>query len=283
MNSLKTCLKWPGSKNQSRVLLESYIRPLTFKSYIEPFCGSLALFLHLVNIGKITKDTIVILNDINLTLINFYKDIKDNSELLIDKVKEICKTDIDYYQYRKRFNEIKNTIKNTSTNTIEISALLLYLNKSCFNGLYRENKKGEFNSASNKKKYIISRDEIKNIKNISIIFNTFNITLKSESYEKVINQPLNSQTLLYLDPPYYPIKKMSFVDYTNSNFNFTDFFKNINSINVPYIICSNSFCKTVIDNCNNFIIDKIDSKRKINCNGDDRKCKELIIMNFMVV
>lgn len=270
--NLKSPIKWVGGKYQLKNIIEEQIIPLTFTKYIEPFAGGLSIFFHLINIEKINKDTIVILNDLNSVLINFYLDIKNNCELLIKKIEKICNSDRDYYYQRKKFNKIID-------HSITKSALFLYLNKTCFNGLYRLNKKGEFNASWNKKKYIIPENEITNIRNISKVFNTFNITFKNESYENIINSEKN--TLIYLDPPYYPIKKMSFL-YSKDDFDFDKFFENMNYINNSYIICSNSLCQTVIDNCKELIINKVDSLRKINSNIKDRKCKELLIMNYII-
>lgn len=321
--NLKSPIKWVGGKYQLRNIIEKQILPLTFIKYIEPFAGGLSIFFHLVNIEKINKNTIVILNDLNEILIRFYLDIKDNCELLIKKVKKICESDKDYYHYRKKFNELVGVEDHSPSKNdcLSKSALFLYLNKSCFNGLYRVNKRGEFNASWNKKKYKIPKCEITNIRNISKIFNEFNITFSFESYENIIasecenknecekenknecekvniNNSKNNintndikdnlnntnipNTLIYMDPPYYPIKKLSFL-YNKGDFDFDKFFENMNYIYNSYIICSNSSCQTVEDKCEKLVIDKINSLRKINSNGKDRKCKELLIMNYVLV
>ena len=248
------------------------------------------------------------MNDLNDVLINFYLDIKNNCELLIKKIKKICNSDQDYYHHRTKFNEMDHS--PSKNHSLSKSALFLFLNKSCFNGLYRVNKSGEFNASWNKKKYKIPENEIDNIRNISKIFNEFNITFKNESYENIVandsekkeseeekesdkkenivserkerNENEKMNILMYLDPPYYPIKKMSFL-YNSNEFDFKKFFKNMNNINDSYVICSNSFCETVEKKCKKLIINKINSLRKINSNINDRKCKELLIMNYIVI
>jgi len=292
-------IKWAGGKYQLREIISLQINPLNFTKYIEVFCGGLAILFHLINIGKINKKTIVILNDINKVLILFYICIKDNINLLINEIKLLCNSEKDYYIHREDFNkliineysihdytinkEIYSTIeKYKNKYIIKMSALFLYLNKSCFNGLFRLNKNGLFNTSSNKKKYIISKKEINNIINMSEIFNTFDITFKAEHYKNIIKSNDHKDTLMYIDPVYHPVNKSSFVNYTNIKFDFDDFFKCVNSIKHSYIVYSNSFCDQVLNTSKNFIIKKIDANRKINSKGSKRKCKELLMTNFIL-
>jgi len=279
---LKSPIKWLGGKHSLKDEISEKIIPISFNKYIELFCGGLSIFFHLINIEKINKNTKVILNDNNKVLILFYKMIKENSELLIKKIKSICNSKIDYYDHRTKFNTLLlkfNENNNLNENDIELSALFLYLNKTCYNGLYRLNKKGLFNSSYNKKKYIIPKNEVENIKNISVIFNTFNINFKNENYENIkIDE---KDTLVYLDPPYFKLNKTSFL--YNNKFDFDQYFKNINLIKDSYIVCSNSFCEKVLENSKNFEIYKINSNKKINSNILDRKCKELLICNYFFV
>jgi DNA adenine methylase len=130
-------LKWAGGKTQILSELEKFV-PLEFTRYFEPFLGGGALFFHLTTKKNIRR--IAYLSDINQELITTYKVVKDDVERLIDLLKEHQK---DYDKNPKEFyHELRSSVPATD---IEIAARMITLNKTCYNGLYRVNKRGIFN------------------------------------------------------------------------------------------------------------------------------------------
>jgi DNA adenine methylase len=142
-------LKWAGGKSQLLKEFKKYIPP-TFNTYFEPFVGGGAVFFYLVSTGRIGK---AVVSDSNKELIDCYQTIKEDLNGLLDRLKELQRhvTDSEYYYQvaRKRFNEIK--LGRNEKDRTEKSALLMYLNKTCFNGIYRVNRSGEFNVPWGKK------------------------------------------------------------------------------------------------------------------------------------
>src|SRR5438445_578843 len=135
-------LKWAGGKSQLLNVLGSHF-PSNFGTYFEPFLGGGAVFFHLFNSGRLGR---VVLTDSNRDLINCYVVVRSAPDALLTRLRELqkhVKSQRYYYVARKRFNEIK--VRTAEDVSVEKASLLLYLNKTCYNGLYRVNRKGEFN------------------------------------------------------------------------------------------------------------------------------------------
>jgi DNA adenine methylase len=183
--------------------------PKQFETYWEPFVGGGALFWELVNTDKI-KDAV--LSDINLELIMTYREIKTDPSRLLEKLKQHSKLHSYDYYYNTR-------MQYNLENPVEISARFLYLNKTCYNGLYRVNSKGEFNVPMGK--YInpdIVQEHIlcschKALQRASIECRDFS-TIKPKRGD-----------FIYLDPPYYPVNSVSFTRYTDIDFTERDHVK----------------------------------------------------------
>ena len=210
----KPFLKWVGGKRKLIPKLEAkfpdYIKSNEF-TYVEPFLGGGAMFFHLITKYNIQK---AYLNDLNDKLIDCYQNIRDYSEILIKFLKKLEK---DYYSLedRKSYYYEKRNEFNFSKLSVKKSALLIFLNKTGFNGMYRENSKGEYNiPVGNMNNPLICDEDL--IQNISYVLNNNDIEFSSKSFEELIIDEKN--IFYYLDPPYMPISKTSsFTDYTSKN------------------------------------------------------------------
>jgi len=294
----KPFLKWAGGKSQ---LLPELVERLPFiiksknyiENYIEPFIGGGAFFFYLKNYFEIEKSFIF---DVNRELILGYKTIKSNCYELIDELYDLqnkylaCSSDKRekvFYEMREKYNhQIKSfDYYNFTKEWIIRVSMLIFLNKTCFNGLYRQNKSGCFNVpfggytnpkiCDNENIEVVSRQ----LQNTEIFCADF-----SES-EKCIRK----NSFIYFDPPYRPLNKTSsFTDYSKEGFTDEDqkrlakFYKLLNKKNA-YLMLSNSdsqddFFQKLY---NGFKIDKVMANRMINCNGNGRgKITELIITNY---
>jgi DNA adenine methylase len=181
-------LKWAGGKTQLLSVLTKKI-PKKYNKFIEPFIGGGALFFYLNRPNSIIADT-------NGELINLYTQLSKNSKKIITKLKEYKNTKDFFYEIRKK-------IPNSN---IDRACRTIFLNKTCFNGLYRVNKKGEFNVpyGNNKTSNFIDEENLKLVekllKKTKIVHN---------SYEYVLNKYAEKNDFIFLDPPYYPVSKYS--------------------------------------------------------------------------
>lgn len=283
-------IKWAGGKTQLLPLLTQFCN-IKFDVYIEPFLGGGALFFHLVSVGILTKNHSIIISDINYDLINLYKCIREDCDKVIDNIKEFCgKEECDndkYTENRDLFNKLRNK-KDSASLDFKLAALFIWINKSCFNGLYRLNKSGGFNVPWGKRTYKISKSEIENIRNISSVFNEYKVEIKQGSYLDYLDEKYcgnlekKKEYLVYLDPPYYPVKSTSFTQYDNTKFDFKEYFKVVNNTEHLNLLTSNSNCKPVIEGLDKHIINYVSAKKMINSNGKDRKDqKEVITVNYI--
>ena len=225
-NSAKPFLKWAGGKTQ---LLDDIINNLpkdlnsNFNKYFEPFVGGGAVFFRLIS--EFDFDA-VYLGDTNGDLIVTYNIIQNNHEKLIDELKLLSKEYLEandkkgmFEKKREKFNKIHCTdSKIPKKNHLEIASKMIFLNKTCFNGLYRVNKKGEFNVPfAHPKKPLICDEE--NIINVHNVLSENNVTIKCQDYSKWRNL-IDRKSFVYFDPPYRPINgKKSFEGYSKSAFN----------------------------------------------------------------
>ena len=286
---VKPFVKWVGGKTQLLKEIENLIPNDITNSkftYVEPFVGGGAvLFWVLQKYKNIDK---VVINDINLDLINSYLTVKNNVNELILILKEweyeynMLNNRIDYYyDKRKLFN-------SRTLNSLYQSALFIFLNKTCFNGLYRVNKKNEFNVPMGSYKNPTICD-VKNLRAVSDILK--DVIILNGDFEDTLKYAYNN-TIFYLDPPYKPLTKTSsFTSYSKLNFNddeqvrLSKFCKNINNQNSKFIL-SNSDVKSIDNNdffdklYSGFKFKKVLAKRSINSNPNKRgELTELLITN----
>lgn len=299
----KPFLKWVGGKTQ---LLEELISRFPEKlkekkkieKYVEPFVGGGAMFFFLKNNFEIKKS---FLFDINRELIIGYKVIKRDAKKLIDKLEKIEKKYFEksekerkdfYYEIRDAYNKqmINFHYKKYSKDWINRAVYLIFLNKTCYNGLFRQNKKGEFNVPFGryKKPKICDKENIKSVqkalKNTKVFCEDFSA---SEKY-------IDEDTFVYMDPPYRPINKTSsFTSYAKEDFDENDqkrlarFFQEM-YIRGANLMLSNSDPKNenpeddFFDNLySGSCIERVPAKRFINCNASKRgEINELVIWSY---
>lgn len=298
-NSVKPFLKWVGGKSQ---LIEDFEKNLpenfeNLETYIEPFVGAGAFFFHIKSKYKNFKKFIIA--DINSELIITYITVRDNVNLLIEtldslKSEFLSKTKEErkkfYYDVRKKFNILKNKKTNNSKQKIQIAAYMIFLNKTCFNGLYRVNSKNEFNvpMGSYNNPSIFDKD---NLINISFLIKDVDIFCADFS---MVEKFVDKKSFVYFDPPYRPLKNTSsFTAYSSNGFDDTmqeklaHFYKQLSSVNAKLMLSNSdsrlSDYKTdFFDNLyNEFSIIRVKANRMVNSKASGRgKINEILIKNY---
>ena len=278
----KPFIKWVGGKGKLVSELEKYF-PKEFNKYYEPFVGGGALFFYLKQNKEISFSLI---NDINSKLITAYKQIQKNPKKIINLLKNI---ELEYkalsfeqqekYFYQKR--EIYNKEKLDNLNT---AAHLIFLNKTCFNGMYRENSKGEYNIPFGDQKNPTICDE-KNILTVSSCLK--NTEIMNQSFEEFIEK-CKKGDFIYFDPPYHPVNATSsFTSYSKNTFGpkqqeiLRDTFVELSKKGC-FVMLSNSDTEFIKNLYKDFNINYIYAARSINSKGDKRsKIKEVVITNYI--
>ncbi len=291
----KPFVKWVGGKTQ---LLEE-IRtkyPQQIDKYCEPFVGGGAVLFDILTKFQPKE---VLINDINKELINTYSQIKNNCQNLINELlvlqniyitQDNNTNKIFYLSKRERFNSLN--LKNDSEK-LEKAALFIFLNKTCFNGLYRVNAKGLFNVPFNNAKNPLLCDE-DNLRECSKLLQNVQMTVGDYSECKSF---INEKTFVYLDPPYRPLTETSaFTFYDKKGFSdknqieLGNFVSEISKKGAK-VVLSNSDPKNVNENDNffdelysQFEIERVSASRMINSNAKKRGAiNELLITNIASV
>jgi len=295
MPKAKPFIKWVGGKGQLLEQLESLL-PKNFDNwnnatYIEPFVGGGAMLFHLLQ--KYPNISHAVINDINHDLIVCYQTVRDNVDKLILSLQDIEKQyhtlpNIDVK--REMFINIRSLYNTKNLDPIENTTLFFFLNRTCFNGLYRVNRKGLFNVPYGK--YLMPQicDEItlrtdsELLKRVEIIEGDFTQTITFAQ----------NPTLFYFDPPYRPLNNTSnFNDYTKESFNddsqirLKEFCDIIHKSGYSFML-SNSDCKGNNKNdnffdilYNDYQIDYVMASRNINANATKRgKIREILVHNY---
>ena len=294
--TVKPFLKWAGGKGQLIDEIEKFY-PFDKKinKYAEPFIGGGAVLFDILNKYELEK---IYISDVNKELVNCYVAIKENVHELIKKLRKIEdeflareKEDrkIYYYKKREKFNKLKLENNNEKINRV---ALMIFLNRTCFNGLYRVNKKGLFNvpMGDYKNPKICDEENLINIskklKNVDIIYGDY-----KKSYDFI-----DKNTFVYFDPPYRPLNQTSsFTSYTEYTFEdkeqieLSEYFKLLNEKGAKLLL-SNSDPKNVDINdeffddlYKGFDIKRIEASRAINSKGEKRgKVTEVLISNIQL-
>ena len=272
-------IKWVGGK---RGLLSQIIPllPIEFNNYHEPFLGGGALFFELFSQGKL-KDKKIYLSDINSELINTYNVVKSNPTKLIKELENFKQQHNKEFYYQIRELDRKENF-NTLSN-LERATRFIYLNKTCFNGLYRINSKGYFNTP-------IGSYKNPNIADSETIYNASealaNATIKHQSYKEVLKYA-KKDDLVYLDPPYYPLTPTaSFTAYSefefldNQQIELFEIFDKLSKKEIN-VVKSNSDTIFIKDLYEKYDINFVQANRFINSNGSDRgKISEILIRNY---
>ena len=292
----KPFIKWVGGKGQLLPEINK-LYPIELGKNInksaEIFLGGGAVLFDILSKYKLDE---VYISDKNLELINTYKSIRDNVDILIKSLKEMEEQYIPlnnedrkiyYYEKREEYNSLKI---NSEMNNIEKAILFIFLNKTCFNGLYRVNKKGKFNvpMGAYKKPKICDEENLKNVsltlRNVKIVYADYR---ESEKF-------IDDKTFVYIDPPYRPLNiTSSFTSYTENDFNDKEQIELAEYINVlnkkgAKIVISNSDPKNndIDDNFfdklyKNYNINRVKATRMLNSNASLRGAiNELLITNY---
>lgn len=271
---LSPMLKWVGGKRQ----LLPQITPLLNKKcsvYVEPFIGGGAVLFYM-------QPKRAIINDYNKELINVYRVVRDNLDELLELLKiHEEKNSSDYY-YEIRALDREPVFKTMST--IEKAARIIYLNKTCYNGLYRVNSSGQFNSPYGRyKNPNIVNEPV--LKAVSKYFNTNAIEIHHGDYKEVLKN-LDRQALVYFDPPYMPISSSSsFTGYTEGGFDYSqqmELKQECDKLTRQGIrfVQSNSDCEEIRELYRDYQIKIVKAKRAINSVAKKRgEINEVLIYN----
>ena len=257
-------LKWVGGKRQ----LLSEIMPLINKNcstYVEPFVGGGAVFFEL-------QPKKAIINDFNSELINVYQVVRDNVEELISALEKHNELNSEEYFYEVR--GIDRTEQFQEMTDIEKAARIIYLNKTCYNGLYHVNAAGHFNSPYGKYKNpnIVNATTLRAM---SKYLNKGNIVIRQGDYKEAL-KGLRKGAFVYLDPPYMPIStSSSFTGYTQNGFSYdhqVELKKECDKLRKKGIafLQSNSDCPEIRDLYKDYEIITVQARRNINSNAKKR-------------
>lgn len=293
----KPFLKWAGGKGQLLSQLHEHLPVELFQqefTYVEPFVGGGAMLFHMLRVFPNMKKVVV--NDINPHLITAYRVIKEQPFELINRLASLEK---EYYSLdegeRKNYYLIIRKIYNeTLLDEIERTKYLLFLNRTCFNGLYRVNAEGKFNVPYGK--YV--RPTICNRETIMVdseLLNRSNVVILNGDYEQTIDYIGRGLNFFYFDPPYRPLNATSsFNTYAKGAFNdneqirLANFCKDLNRFSHVKWMLSNADCSaknsddTFLENIYaDFHIHRVVASRAINANPAKRgKLTELLIKNY---
>lgn len=267
-----TFVKWAGGKKQ---LLSEIVKfmPKKFNNYIEPFVGSGTVYFFIQK----NFDGKAFISDINKELITAFEVVRDNPMELINLLKIHRSSHNKEYYYKIRALDVEKL------NPIEASARFIYLNKTCFNGLYRVNSKGKFNvpmgnyrnpSIFNEKDLMVASQLLKRAK-IDVL-----------DFMEIVNH-VKKGDFVYFDPPYYPLSRTSsFTSYAKEAFlekeqkALADIFRQLDNKGC-FIMLSNSDCEFIRNLYIGFNIHVVKARRSISCIGSKRgKINELIITNY---
>ena len=270
-NEIYPIVKWVGGKRQLMFELLK-IMPKSYNRYFEPFVGGGALFFEL-------QPENAYISDMNEELINLYSVVRDNVYELIEDLgkHEVSK------EYFLEIRNIDRTEQYAKLSNIERASRFIYLNRTCFNGMYRVNSKGEFNVPFGHYKNPRIIDE-NNLLNCSKLLNKTEI--KCADFSEILTK-VQKDDFVYFDPPYVPLNETSsFTSYTKDGFDIDMQFKlrdvcdELDSMGVKFML-SNSDTKLVNELYANYEIKKVFASRQINANADGRgKITEVLVRNY---
>lgn len=268
-------VKWAGGKKQLLDRLEPRM-PATYERYYEPFIGGGALLLDV-------QPELAVINDTNEQLLNVYRQLKLDAEAVISAVNvldaERCDT-VRYLATREKYNE---KIKAHELDA-ECAALMIWMNKHCFNGLYRVNSKGLFNVPYNNKAGGVSIDAA-NLRNIGLYLRSRDIEIRQGDFEEAC-MDVAPGDFVYFDSPYVPISETAnFTDYTKDGFSLEDhkrlaaLYRKLAAQGTK-VMLSNHNVPLVHELYRGFTIEEVDVRRAINRDAAKRSGKEVIITNY---
>ncbi len=271
---LSPMLKWVGGKRQ---LLADIVPMIDDKcsTYVEPFIGGGAVLFNI-------QPKKAIINDYNTELINVYKTVRDNLDGLLDELRVHAEKNSSDYYYEVR--ALDRDAKFNKMSDVEKAARIIYLNKTCYNGLYRVNSAGQFNSPYGRYK----NPNIVNEAVLRVISNYFNdneVRILSGDYKEALKN-LDENSFVYLDPPYMPISaSSSFTGYTEGGFGYkrqVELKEECDMLSKQGIrfVQSNSDCEEIRELYKDYKIKTVKAKRSINSVAKKRgEINEVLIYN----
>jgi DNA adenine methylase len=269
----KPFLKWAGGKRQLVKDLIQYM-PKKYTTYYEPFLGGGAFLLEL-------QPQKAVVNDTNSELINCYSVVKNALNELIEELKQY-KNDEDYYYEVRQWDREKDYTLRTS---IEKAARIIFLNKTCYNGLFRVNSQGQFNVPYGRYKKPNILDETV-LKAVSLYLNKADIKILNKDFAEAV-KTANKNDFIYFDPPYDPVSNTaSFTGYDMNGFDRNQQ-KRLKEVvddltnRGCQVMLSNSYTDFILDLYQEYKCVKVAAKRAINSNASKRgKVDEVIVMNY---
>ncbi len=267
-------LKWAGGKRQLLSGIQRYM-PDKFTTYYEPFAGGAAVLFHL-------QPQKAVINDINAELINLYEVIRDDVESLIQLLAKHRNESSYFYEIRELD---RNKAGYDRLSPVERASRMIYLNKTCYNGLFRVNKAGEFNAPfGNYKNPNIVNDIT--LRAVSAYFNKARITFLNGDFEAAL-KGIRKGSFVYFDPPYDPVSNSAnFTGYDKGGFS-RDEQKRLKKLcdvlqrrKVKFLL-SNSATDFILDLYQDYQIEFIQARRAINSRSDLRgEVAEVLVRNF---
>lgn len=299
-------LKWAGGKAQ---LLEQFeacfpkeLKDGSLTTYVEPFVGAGAVFFHVAQRYPITR---AYLYDINEELVLTYKVVKSKAAALVARLEELSEEYFSrdqasreklFYEVRASYNHAKASMVYTGRVTdswVARAAQLIFLNKTCYNGLYRTNSRGEYNAPFGRYRNPRICDSV-NLQKVSAVLRSSKATIRKADFEKCLPQ-LDAHTFVYFDPPYRPLTRTaSFTNYSRDSFNDGEqirlgkFFDKLSAKTGARAMLSNSD-PTNADPADRFFdelykdhtITRVRASRMINSKATKRgRIRELVVRNY---
>ena len=269
-------VKWVGGKRQIIDEIITYV-PDSFSTYYEPFLGGGAVLFEL-------QPKKAVVNDVNEELMNIYEVIKDNVDELIEGLKRHKIKNDKAYFYEIRELDRDREQYNLLT-PVERASRIIYLNKTCYNGLFRVNKSGEFNApfGNYKNPNIVNETTLRAV---SAYFNKAKIRFTCQDFEDALKWSRKG-AFVYLDPPYDPVSETaSFTGYDKGGFDRNEQIRlkktcdKLNKKGIKFLL-SNSATDFIMDLYQDYKIEIIQAKRAINSKADKRgNVDEVLVMNF---
>lgn len=269
-------VKWVGGKRQIIDEIIKYV-PDSFSTYYEPFLGGGAVLFEL-------QPKKAVVNDVNEELMNIYEVIKDNVDELIEGLKRHKIKNDKAYFYEIRELDRDREQYNLLT-PVERASRIIYLNKTCYNGLFRVNKSGEFNApfGNYKNPNIVNETTLRAV---SAYFNKAKIRFTCQDFEDALKWSRKG-AFVYLDPPYDPVSETaSFTGYDKGGFDRNEQIRlkktcdKLNKKGIKFLL-SNSATDFIMDLYQDYKIEVIQAKRAINSKADRRgNVDEVLVMNF---
>ncbi|MDR1562202.1 MAG: DNA adenine methylase [Dysgonamonadaceae bacterium] len=268
-------VKWVGGKRQLMdSIMDAMPKNIRNYTYVEPFIGGGAVLFHI-------QPKNAIINDFNSELINVYNVVKENLDELIIDLKN-HKNESEYFYYIRSLDRSEDFAK---IGKIQRASRLIYLNKTCYNGLYRVNNAGEFNSPFGRYKNpnIVNEPALRAV---SSYLNSNNVQIFSGDYDNILKD-LDRNSFVYLDPPYHPISESSnFTGYIQGGWNIFDqailreACDELTKRGVKFLL-SNSASGFIKDQYRNYNIITVKATRSINVDAEKRgEVDELLIRNY---